>query len=241
MPKYNTLAWQNETGLTGYPFSEDLDIQNFIVDAKFTQFDGFLPRLTSVEITLSTITIRIAADFGGEASASINKIDFNSISSTRMVRVYTPQSQPYRCLGVITFGGGVHELWEKYPGRTLVYDKTFLPSVVRSIPLNDAVYLLDGSYGETIMSKADQDTTIFFNSSTTLNSLTFNAVGGSMVDPSAKANGLRKINLVKPKNNNINLASNDVIKIGSLNNAAVTIDLVAGKPGRSFIVPSLTS
>ena len=43
MANYNPLNWQNENGLSSYPFDRDLEVQDFIVDARFVQFDNYVP------------------------------------------------------------------------------------------------------------------------------------------------------------------------------------------------------
>ena len=79
-----------------------------------------------------------------------------------------------------------------------------------------------------------------YNISEEANAVIFNAVGGHSV-VGIIPEGLRKINLVGPKNNNITLSANDVIKMTSLNGRSLSVDLVAGKGTRAFILPTLTA
>jgi hypothetical protein len=136
----------------------------------------------------------------------------------------------------------VLDIWNTVSGSTIRFDVSFAPETVRSIPKQDAVYTFDGNFGDVVLGRTATDTAIFYNTAkiTGLNSITLNAVGGSTIG-SNTAKGLRKINLVGPVANNINLVSNDVIKIVPLNAAALSIGLIAGTSSDTFSVPSLTS
>jgi hypothetical protein len=145
---------------------------------------------------------------------------------------------------VITFGAGAETLWSTYVGRKITQTRKFLPSTVRSIPFNDAVYLFDGMFGDLSLSRVLEDKAIFYNTyKDTVNnkcSIVFNAVYGHaplVADPGV----LRKINLVGPVNNNINLAANDVIKITQVDNAYLSMDLVSGASDKTFSLPTLFS
>lgn len=242
MPTYNVLNWRNENSLTGYPFSSDMDIQDFIIDAKFIQFDDFIPTLEYALIDVSSLTLAITFDFGTHTSIQFSKSFFDQGEAYRYVDIYTPSGYNKRYLGSVTFGPGASILWTNYVGRKLSYGKQFLPETVRSIPSKDAVYTFDGHYGDVLLSRdPTKDKTIFFNKSLDLNAIVHNAVGGHTVE-GVSAQGLRQINLVKPKNNNINLSSNDVIKISSETNTYLTISLVGGSDlSRTFTIPTLAS
>ena len=62
MAIYNPLSWQNENALSSYPFSEDIDVQDFIVDAKFVQFDNFLPILNYVLVERDRLNLTMTFD-----------------------------------------------------------------------------------------------------------------------------------------------------------------------------------
>jgi hypothetical protein len=219
-----------------------MDVQDFIVDAKFIQFDDFVPTLEYVLVEASSLTLAITFDFGLHAAIQFLKSSFDQGEAYRYTDIYTPASYNKRYLGSVTFGPGVSALWASYIGRKLNYGKQFLPEVVRSIPSKDAVYTFDGHYGDITLSRdPTNDRTIFFNKALDLNAIVHNAVGGHTVE-GVPAQGLRQINLVKPKNNNINLASNDVIKISSSTNTYLTISLVGGaNSSRTFAIPTLAS
>ena len=237
MAIYNVLNWQNENALSSYPLNSDVDVQDFIVDARFVQFDNFVPVLNYVKIDSDRITLAITFDYGQHTAIEFFKSTYDNGEKYRVVRIYSPIDNRY--MGSLTFGQGAAELWTSYVGRKLVYNISFAENTVRSIPSQDAVYTLDGNYGVIALGRTDSDTTIFYNcvNSSEDRSVVFNAVGGHAV--SGNKEGLRKINLVTPLNNNINLASNDVIKISSFNAASLTIDLVAGSPSTAFIIPTL--
>jgi hypothetical protein len=237
MAIYNTLNWQNENALSSYPFTLDQEVQDFIVDAKFVQFDNFIPTLNYILVENDKIIFSITFDYGANDNIVFLKSTYDAGDAGRYVRMYNNSGD--RHMGSLTIGPGAGVLWSSYVGRKIIYDIKFLQDTVRSIPLKDAVYLFDGSYGDVLLGRTDVDETIFYNTSTELNSITFNAVGGHAVKPGI-AEGLRQINLVKPVNNNINLVSNDVIKITSPTGSYLTIDLVAGGTS-AFTLPTLAS
>lgn len=239
MASYNPLNWQNENGLSSYPFDSDLEVQDFIVDARFVQFDNFIPKLNYIYIDLAKIDISITFDYG-EANLTFLKSQYIQGDAYRNIRIYQPSNNRY--LGSIVFGLGAETLWQQYSGQKIIHDVYFSADTVRSIPSKDAVYLFDSSYGNISLGRTAADTTIFYNTSEELNAITFNAVSGHSVDESSESGnsrGLKQINLVKPLHNNINLASNDVIKITPINTSSLQISLVAGSKASTFSIPSL--
>jgi hypothetical protein len=246
MATYNTLGWQNENGLSSYPFLRDIEPRDFIVDAKFVQFDNYTPTLNSIAVEDIRIDLVFTFDYG-EGQVSFYREAYELGDEYRSVRIYNKNRTRY--MGSVTFGPGAATLWDMYAGRYIEFNTPFLACVTRSIPSQDAVYLLDGSYGDLNLSRASDDTTIFYNVSKKslsnpggLNSITFNAVAGHAAPQGAnRPNGLKQINLVKPIKNNINLASNDVIKVSPVYGAGLSMDLVSGTISSSFSVPSLTS
>jgi hypothetical protein len=240
MATYNPLSWQNENALSGYPFKQELELSNFIVDANFIQFDNFIPILNKVFIDTDKIELTLTFDCGVVSGVSFHQEKYAEGDAYRLVRIYQPSNNRY--LGMLTFGEGLQTIWEQYKGQTFVYNTPFVTETVRSIPSKDAVYLFDSSYGDIHISRTAQDRTIFYNASEELNSITFNAVGGHTVEDVIDAGavqGLKQINLVKPLHNNINLASNDVIKINPVNASSLQISLVAGNKSTAFAIPTL--
>jgi hypothetical protein len=240
MSIYNTLEWGNESAFTSYPFDFDIEVQGFLVDANFVQFDNFKPVLNYITVDTDRINLNFTFDYG-QQSIDLLKSVFMRGEEYRQLRIYSTEDARY--LGTLVFGEGVFELWNNYIGRKINIATSFMSAVVRSVPSDGGVYTLDGNYGNVVLGRTSSDRTIFYNISTALNCVTFNAVTGHAVSETengtAKPEGLRKINLVPPLNNNINLAANDVIKITTLNNASLTIELVTGTPSQSFNIPSL--
>jgi hypothetical protein len=130
-------------------------------------------------------------------------------------------------------------LWSNFTGRRITFNIPFATETVRSIPLNDAVYTLDSAFGDITLGKTEDDKSVFYNTSQPLNSITLNAVAGNSIDPLQLKEGLRKINLVGPLDNNINLAPNDVVKITPVNNASLSVSLVSGSTNAAFAIPTL--
>ena len=182
MATYNTLGWQNENALSSYPFALDIEPRDLIVDAKFVQFDGFIPILNSVTVEDDRLNLKLTFDYG-ETTAALYKEAYFLGEEYRSVRLYNKTKTRY--MGILTFGSGASTLWDTYAGRYLEFNSAFLANTARSIPSKDAVYLLDGSYGDLKLARTVDDTTIFYNVSKKsvtnpggLNTVTFNAVTG---------------------------------------------------------------
>lgn len=237
MALYNPLNWQNENALSSYPLSMDIEIQNFIVDAKFTQFDNFVPILNNFYVENDRIEMTITFDYGINTSVVFYKSWYTQGIAYRNIRIYEPVSK--RHLGVLVFGEGADTLWSNFTGRRITFNIPFATETVRSIPINDAVYTLDSAFGDITLGKTEGDKSVFYNTSQSLNSITLNAVAGNSIDPLQLKEGLRKINLVGPLDNNINLAPNDVVKITPVNNASLSVSLVSGSTNAAFAIPTL--
>jgi hypothetical protein len=235
MAIYNPLNWQNENALSSYPLTEAVDFQDFIVDAKFVQFDNFVPVLNYVQVNSTNIVFTITFDSGQLTTPPFLKSVYALGPAYRSLQVYTASGDRY--LGSITLGPGAAALWESSVGRKLTFNLPFAAQTVRSIPSADAVYTLDSNYGDITLGRATADKTIFYN--TAPHTVVFNAVTHHTIDDTSVLNGLRKINLVAPVNNNINLASNDIIKVAAVNGASLTISLNSGAASGNSLIPSL--
>lgn len=236
MSTHNILEWSDENSLTSYPLTEELEVQGIIVSANFIQFDNFVPILDEIFVDNASINFKITFDFGQHTALSFYREKYDMGEAYRYLRIYTPDKSRY--LGVISFGRGALTLWNEHVGRKFSYTLPFNSSVVRSIDSNSGVYLLDGSYGNLTLGRTEQDSVIFYNSSSLFKSIMLSAVKGHSVE-SSDTIGLRKINLVSPVNNNINLAANDVIKFTPQNASALSVDLVAGLSSSNFAIPTL--
>jgi len=230
MADYNILEWQNENRLNSFPFESDIVVPDFIVDAKFVQFNNFAPILNYIQIDTNSIRVNITHDDG------IIEALYIKASNARSIRLYTGDS--YRYLGVLTLGPGAEALLQTHVGQKLTYETRFASETVISIPSSAGVFTFDRNFGEVSLTRGSADTTIFYNINTELNSITLNAVAGH--EATGAARGLRQLNLVKPKDNNINLVSNDVIKFTSSGGfVGLEVALVSGNPTKSFNLPTL--
>lgn len=237
MAIYNVLSWRNENALTGYPIEGNLDVADFIVDAKFVQFDRFIPVLEYIMVQSDRITMAVTFDSGLIENIDFMKSAYLQGEGSHYLKIYTQDGSRY--LGCLSFGSGAATLWESYVGRKMNHGLKFMKSTVRSIPSKDAVYSVGGLYGDVNFSRVTDDTSIFFNKALDLNALVFNAVDGHDVENIAS--GLRQINLVKPVDNNVDIASNDVIKLTQINGSSLTMSLVGESSGQSFIIPTLAT
>jgi hypothetical protein len=240
MATYHPLEWQNENALSGYPLLQETDYPSFLVDAKFVQFDNFVPVLNTVFVNTDKITLTITFDYGTHSTIDLLKSNYQLGEQYQNLRIYQPTTNRY--LGMLVFGSGAADMWNTVTGNLLKFNVSFAAETVRSVPKQDAVYTFDGNFGSVVLGRTTDDTAVFYNTAKVsgLNAITFNAVGGHSVG-SNTAKGLRKINLVGPVANNINLVSNDVIKIVPLNGTALSIGLVAGSSTDTFTIPNLTS
>lgn len=240
MSSYNPLEWQNENSLSGFPLLQETDYPSFLVDAKFVQFDSFVPILSTVFVNTDSLTLTIIFDYGTHTAIDLLKSNYLLGEAYQNLRIYQPGTNRY--LGMLVFGNGPVDMWNTSTGSLMKFNIPFAPATVRSVPKQDAVYTFDDNFGSLVLGRTANDTAIFYNTAKVpgLNSITFNAVGGNSINNNV-AKGLRKINLVSPVANNINLVSNDVIKIVPLNATALSIGLVAGSSTETFAIPTLTS
>jgi hypothetical protein len=249
MADYTVLSWQNEHALEAFPLEAPFELENFLVDASFVQFDGFIPILRKIVVASEEIVITLVFD-EGEVSATYAKS-----SNNYFLRFYGVDN---RYLGTVTFGAGLQLLWAGYVGQKLERNIKFLPHLVRSIPLKDAVYTFDSLYGDITLDSATDSTavmvlpnaqaqtlltgkTVFYNLESSRSLITFNAVKNHGLYSTADTlKPLKKINLVAPVANNIYLSSNDIIKFTSFNNKRLNVSLVGESSGGS-IVPTLAA
>jgi hypothetical protein len=249
MSNYTTLSWHNEHALTSFPFQTPNEFESLFVDAAFVQFDNFIPRLKNIKFSDDYLRLIILFD-SGEITGQLSKNSPNP-----HLRFYENAS---RFLGVVTFGSGLLDFWEKYLGQEIKIDLSFNAHLVRSIPLKDAVYTLDGLYGVIKFDSLDDSSTaitmpggnintvstgktVFYNLDALNENITFNAVKNHHIYSSSKTiKPLKKINLVKPVDNNIYLSSNDVVKFNSLNNKRLEVS-VAGISTGALNLPTLSS
>ena len=110
MAIYNPLNWQNENALSSYPLTEAGDFQDFIVDAKFVQFDNFVPVLNYIQVNNTNIVFTITFDSGQLMTPPFLKSVYGLGPAYRSLQIYTPTGDRY--LGSITIGPGAALVWE---------------------------------------------------------------------------------------------------------------------------------
>ena len=232
MAKYNVLNWQNENSLSNFPLVSYIEFRDFLVDASFVQFDNFIPVLNTVTVNENSVTLTITFDYGINDSITLSRQTFIENANNSNIRLYTPANDRY--IGVLSFGPGTLDLFKTHVGRTLALDMSFSPDTVKSIPLQDAVYTLDGLYGNLSLGRSDTDDSIFYNVAGTKKTIVLNAVKYHEITDTSKKQGLRKINLVPPLDNNINLSANEVLRVTPNSSKSLTISLLSGSPNKAF-------
>ena len=255
MANYTVLSWQNEHSLESFPLSSPFEVEDFLVDASFIQFDGFTPVLAEVDVKIDRLVVTILFD-EGEVETTYLKTSFNA--GVTQMRCFGADS---RYLGCLTLGAGVESLWSDYVGQNLKSGVSFFSHLVRSIPLKDAVYTLDKLYGDvefgaivdildplavlatSTTSLIPRGKTVFYNVDKNSENITFNAVKNHALGTASvlTLHPLKKINLVAPIANNVYLASNDIIKFNSFNNQSLNIALVGSGTSATNLVPTLAS
>ena len=231
MATYSILEWQNERSLTNYPLSGEFEIPGLFVDANFIQFDGHVPVLNYVKINNANFLISITFD----KETVIYNLPVNY--TNKYLDLYS--SDEARYLGKLVFGTATQNLSALYAGRTIYANTPFSATTVKSIPSSAGVFSLDGIFGDVKFGKTDTDTSVFYNESLTLNSLTFNAVNHHTLIDGRQP--ITQINEVEPVSNNITISGNDVIKVEPFNETALKISLIGTISGLSLKIPTLTS
>lgn len=216
---YGVLEWTNENGLSGYPLVEPFVLPDFIVDASFTQFDGFIPIFKSVVVGVASLAIVLTTDVG-DISAVIPKPLPSYFPGAFSVAVVAGNRQ----LGFLTFGQGLAAIFVDYANITLTPGISFHSSVVRGVNSSAGVYLIEGYTGDvnifTGITKPEQS--LFFDIAG--NTVTWNA--GSLPVASA-AVPLKTLNGITPLSNAIFIEDSDIIKVTPVND---TLEISVGVP-----------
>lgn len=202
----DVFAFQNENSYTAYPLdysselfpSPELLPLNFLTDANFIQFDGFIPILQSLEINSTAILLTIKFDL----EVVVVTLLFSGFAEGTTVKAYGTNS---RYLGKLIFGNGALTLWTSFLNRNIDLNIPFLASVVRPISSSAGVYSIEGVIGAVTLAHDDN---IFYDE--TGNNITLNAVG--QLTP-VVGNVLKTINGVAPVDNAIFISGSDLIRI----------------------------
>jgi tartrate-resistant acid phosphatase type 5 len=150
------LEWQNEHALTDYPLSSYIGYGDLLLDASFTQFDGFIPVLNTAVVLIDRATFNIT--FDRETLDIV--VDSTYIQGTG-VRIYGKNN---RYLGSLVFGPGIFDLFLSSAGRTIVWNIPFVSTTVTSVNSKAGVYSIEGSYGNIDIKTGETslDRSIFF-------------------------------------------------------------------------------
>jgi len=219
------IEWENEHALSAYPFTVDAPLNNVIVDASFQQFANFVPLINYIEVSSTFLTINLTYDTG-TSNFVLQQADY--LAGLNYIRLTVGT----RYIGRITFADGVNTLWNNYVGEKVIYNLLFVASTVRSINEQAGVFYLNNLFGNIVLSSSSTDETVFFNTNNDIykNFITFNAVGNHKFPLTTSFQALKKINLMSPVNNNIFIASSDVIQISGDGIGSLNVTLVGSQP-----------
>jgi len=219
------LTWTNETGRTSYPLQPNQAVTNdVIVDARFVQFDGFIPVLQSILVGASTLTLTIQFDL---LTLQVVYEQSSFTAGTKHLTIYDNEnSYNKRYLGRIVFGDGVNDLWNNRVSQLLTIGVPFTPNVVRSVPSGCGLFTLGGRFGALEFAGDPDVNAVFFTTSPDDNWVAFNAVGNFMLPGSPPSPALKLLNLVAPIDNNITIGTNDIIKVTPTGATTLAISLI---------------
>lgn len=219
------LEWENQNGITSYPFLEDQLFDNLITDASFVQFNNFVPILNYMLVSNNSLEINVTLD-SGTSLFTINQSDF--VAGLNYIRLITGN----RYQGRISFGVGLNELWTNYVGQQITYNLPFSPVTVKSISSTCGVFELLGVKGDIEFTRTVSDENIFYN--TISGQITFNAVKNNQFLLNPPPIALKQINLVKPIDNNIFLSTSDVLQINGTGIGQLNISLIGSSNSNLF-------
>lgn len=197
------LEWTNEHSNSSYPLSKPFTPQDFIVDAMFVQFDGFVPVLKTITIKQGKATIVVTTD-AGDVSVIVSR---PSISYFPGFAVELRAAG--RFLGQLVFGQGLVTLFSTHLEAVLKPNISFLPSVVRGISSRGGLYSLAGYSGDVNVytGPTPQSRSIFFNQSG--NQVTWNA---GWAGNQLQQQPLKTLNGVAPRGNALFIEDSELIK-----------------------------
>lgn len=213
------LEWTNEHSTTNYPLSKPMSPIDFIVDASFVQFDGFVPVLKTVTVKRTQLILALQTD-AGEVKVTINKPSSSTFPGGSAVVMGGG-----RYLGELTFGQGLVNIFVQHLDAVLKLNIPFVPSVVRGVSSKSGVYSLAGYSGDVdvVTGATPQERALFFGQAG--NQVTWNAGWlGTFIDRVP----LKSLNKVLPIGNNVFIEDSDLIKItpsGNNLNVAVVVPL----------------
>lgn len=226
------LEWEDENILTDFPINVGELGKSVIIDARFIQFDGFVPFLSTLTVTPDEIIFIIKFDTFTK-TCSFSRFDFSPF--TPFAYLNSDDINDVRFLGTITFGDGFFPLFRSSVGKVFNINAFFDPATVIPVNKNNAVYTLDSLFGSINFRNTDtQDT--FFSAAT--NFITCNAVKNHTI-PNDPIIALKQLNLKRPTHNNLFIAGNDVLKIKPVS-SGINLSIVS-TANRTQTIPTLIS
>ena len=85
MATYNALNWQNENSLSNFPLSSYIEFRDFLVDARFVQFDNFTPVLNTITVDETSVTLTITFDYGTNSNIVLLKQTFLQNTNSKSI------------------------------------------------------------------------------------------------------------------------------------------------------------
>lgn len=201
------LEWLNEHALTDYPLTGYAGVYDFLLDANFVQFDGFVPILVQGEVKQDSLVLDIQFD---RSLVQLTLLQ-NSVLPESSVRVYEADTSRY--LGCLVFGSGIYSLFQNSIGTVFSWNLPFCASTVIPVNSRNGVYSIDKVSGDlNISTGIDKNhRTIFFGVDVPNKTVIWNAVG---LDEIKDVNvALKTLNGVRPINNTVIVGGSELIKV----------------------------
>lgn len=206
MMNIGIVEWLDEHNNGEYPMDRDIGLRNFIVDAHFIQFDGFVPVLVSVDVQPTKVVLVIEFD---KETKEVT-INYTPITYSLPVRMYGTDG---RYMGMLTIGPGFNNLITDNAGSKYVLNVPFAATTVLSVNSQNGVYSIQGVAANPIVIKTGT-TPLDMNIQLGIvgTTITWNAV--AIPRPATPVIvALKSLNSIVPVNNNINIFDTDVVKI----------------------------
>lgn len=229
MHNLGITEWRDERKFDSYPLAQPYPFQGLILDAKFVQFDGYVPVLTKISLAEGNVTLTIKYDTNEVL------IEVNYITGGGTANIYDV-TEGWRYIGTIVCDSDeCVRLLTALPSQQLSLNIPFHPSTVHSIPSNTGVYSIAKATGDPLQLVSIDDL-ISFSVDQSQNKLSLHA-NCPPGETTSTIHPIRTINGVPPVNNSVQISPSEVIKISS-DTAGLKIDL-ANNPDRVKITPKL--
>ena len=202
---YGILEWTNEHSLNSYPLSKAVAPLDFLVDAAFVQFDGFVPVLKQITVEQNRLTLVVTTD-AGDIQVVVARPNSRIYASGYTVRL---ASSAGRHLGHLVFGLGLVSIFNTRLNDVVKLNIPFHASCVRGVNSRAGVYSIEKLTGAVEVSTGQTlaEQTLFF--STEANEVTWNA---GYLPPAVTSTPLKTLNGVHPVNNAVFIEDSELIK-----------------------------